>query len=375
MNISSDIDLMLAEKGNPCISIVIPTIRYTRDRIQNPALLENALLKAKKLLTNSAWPQHKITALESKLDSILGRIDYLRLQEGLAIFMSPTISQIHLLPFPVKEKVIIGKSFEIRDLVYFSQYLKPYYLLTLSKKRARLFKGSGRDLQEITNNDFPKQYIEQYEYAHPSADSSSSTSLKAFERDKSIVQETRMKDFFKQADETLDKYLKGDDTRLFVAGVGEELTSFEHVSHHVKNVAGKIPGNYDIDAIHPLAESAWKKLKEDVKASHRDLLTKLEEDSGKHLAVDGIIDVWKSAKKGQGLLLLLEKDYQVRAYHDPLNDAHLSLTPPAGTYNIVLDAANDVIEVVKEKGGDVVIVENGELKNFGNIALLLRYRG
>ena len=210
-------------------------------------------------------------------------------------------------------------------------------------------KGSGNDLQEIINNDFPKQYTEEYEYARPSI-ASSSGALKDFERDKSILQETGQISFLKQADETLNKYMK-DDMALFVAGVGEEVANFEHVSHHVKKIAGKIAGNYDIDAVHPLAQSAWEQTKEIVKASQDELLLELQEDFGKHLAVDGIRNVWKAAKEGMGLTLLLEKDYQVTAYSDPMDDAHIYLTPPVGNYYVISDAADDVIEAVKEKGG------------------------
>lgn len=368
---TSDVDMMLAEKGNPCISIIIATARLTRERMQNPELIERAILRAKQLLTNSAWPKEKIVALNTKLDAMRDRIGYIRFQEGLAIFISPNVFKIDLLPFPVKEKVMLGRNFEVRDLIYFSQFLNPYYLLTVSKKRTRLFKGRGRDLQEIINSDFPKQYIEEYEYARPSIGSSSGT-LKDFERDKSILQEARQRSFLKQADDTLKKYLKSD-TPLFVAGVGEEVANFEHVSHHVKKIAGKIAGNYDIDAVHPLAESAWEQIKKIITASQEAMVLKLREAFGKQLAVDGIRNVWTAAKEGKGLTLLLEKDYQVTGYCDPLNDSHLYLTHPPGKYDVITDAADDVIEVVKEKGGNVVIVENDQLKDFEHVAMILRY--
>ena len=349
--------------------MIIPTSRFRRDGVQNPELIERAILRAKQLLTHSAWPHKQIMALHGKLDSIRERIASIRCHEGLAIFISPNLFKVNVLPFPVKEKIMLGRSFEIRDLIYFTQFLKPYYLLTISKKRARLLKGRGNDLQEIINNDFPKQYTEEYEYAI----ASSSGALKDFELDKSILREKRQMSFLKQADDTLNKYIN-DDTALFVAGVGEELANFEHISHHIRKIAGTIAGNYDIDAVHPLAESVWKQTKEMVKASQDELLLKLQEDFGKHLAVDGIRNVWKAAKEGNGLTLLLEKDYQVTAYSDPMNDTHIYLTPPAGKYYVIADAADDVIEVVKEKGGNVVIVENGELKDFGRVALMLRYQ-
>ncbi|HEX6891101.1 MAG TPA: hypothetical protein VF141_10410 [Chryseolinea sp.] len=368
---TSDIDMMLAEKGNPCISMIIPTARLTRERMENPQLIERAVLRARQLLANSTWPNEKIVAMNGTLDSIRDRIGYIRFQEGLAIFISPNVFKIELLPFPVKEKVMLGKNFEVRDLIYFSQFLKPYYLVALSKKRVRLFKGSGHDLQEIINDDFPKQYVEEYEYAMPSIGSSSGA-LKDFERDKSILQETRQKSFLKQADDTLKKYMK-DDTPLFVAGVGEELANFSHLSHHVKKIAGKIAGNYDVDAVHPLAESAWEQIKKMIKTSQDELLLRLQENFGKQLAVDGMRNVWKAAKEGKGLTLLLEKDYQVTGYCDPLNDSHLYLTRPPGKYEAIMDAADEVISVVKEKGGNVVIVENGQLKEYEHVAMILRY--
>lgn len=369
---STDINRMIAEKGNPCVSIILPTFKYTRARMQNPGVIEKAILKAKALLSQSAWPRTQVINLLLKLDLLLDRIDYMRMQEGLAVFISPGLFKIYLLPFTVKEKVMVGKTFEVRDLIYFSQFLKPYHLLTISKKRVRLFKGSGRDLQEIINHDFPKRYTEEYEYARPSIASPSSQGLKAFERDKSFMEDVRMKAFFRQADDTLNKYLKPE-MPLFIAGVEEELVDFEQISDHAKNIAGRIPGNYDVDAVHPLAETAWKKIREDVIASNKEMLDKLEDNIGKQLATEGLTPVWRAAKEGRGLLLLLEKDYQETAYIESGNDAQLHLMPPVETYDIVADAADDVIEIVKEKGGEVMIVENGDLDKHQHIAMLLRY--
>ncbi|MEX1238930.1 MAG: hypothetical protein WEB30_04405 [Cyclobacteriaceae bacterium] len=369
---TSDIDLMLSEKGNPCISMIIPTHRYTRDRMQNPELIEKAIQKARKLLADSTWPKEKIRQLENKFELILQRIDLIRLQEGLAIFISPNTLKVHLLPFPVKEKVVVGQKFEMRNLFYFAQFLQPYYLLVVSKKRIRLLKGTGGDLQELTNDDFPRQYVEEYEYAPPSIGSSSSAGLKAFERDKSIVQETRLKSFLRRADQILNKYLK-EDTLLFVAGVEEELVSFEQVSHHLNHLAGRIPGNYDFNAIHPLAEIAWKKMKEVVRASNKELLMELQEEIGTKMAAVGIRNVWHAAMEGKGLALLLEKDYEVIAYRNREDKSEIFLTAAGEKSEIVVDAAGELIEMVREKGGKVVILENGELEEYQNIAMILRY--
>ena len=178
---TTDIDQMVAEKEDPCISIVIPTHRYSTERRQDPKALEKAASKAKSLLQHSAWPKEKVLSLSNKIDAVLQNIDYIRLQDGLAVFVSPNITKFFLLPFPVTEKIMLGKNFELRDLIYFNQFLKPYYLLAVSKKKIRLFRGEGRDIQEVHNDDFPKQYVESYEYAKPSRASSFSAGLKDYE--------------------------------------------------------------------------------------------------------------------------------------------------------------------------------------------------
>lgn len=84
-------------------------------------------------------------------------------------------------------------------------------------------------------------------------------------------------------------------------------------------------------------------------------------------------NVWEAASEGKGLTLLVEKDYQITGYHQLSSETEIFLTPPVGKYKVVLDVADDIIEIVKEKGGNIVILENGALKNFNHIALILRY--
>jgi hypothetical protein len=369
---NQDVDLLLAQNGKPCISITVPTAKYGRARTQNPELIERAINRARLLLEHSAWPKSETKLLDYRLDQLNDNLEFIRLQEGLAIFLSADFFKIQLLPFQVKEKVILAERFELRDLIYYDQFLQPYYLLALSKKRVRLFKGSGRDLQEIINNDFPKKYTEEYEYERPSIGSPSSSGLKSFERDKSVMENIRTSDFFRHADHLLSKYIK-DGEYLFVAGVNEELADFDRISHHLPNIAGKIQGNFDIDAVHPLAETAWSIIKEKVRTTHSKLVAKIDDDFGSDLALEGIRNIWRAAREGRGRTLLLEKDYHAAGYIHPSDPDHLLLTPPVGDYEIISDATNDIIRIVQEKGGEIKILENGDLKDHEHIALLLRY--
>ncbi len=368
----SDRGQILAQKGNLCITIMIPTQGNKVQRIQNQKTIEKTLLKVKEQLLDAKWTKEQKEQVSDRLDAILGTIDYLRLQDGLAIFVSPNISKFFLLPFRVKQKIVIDDNFEIRDLFYYEQFLKPYYLLALSKKRIRFFRGEGRDIKEVINNDFPKPYIDDYEYARPSIASSSSQALKSVERDKSILKETREKAFLLQTDKVINSYLKPH-VPLLIAGTQEVLANFEEVTHHSDSVVGKVVGNYDYDALYPLAEAVWKKMEGFVKTSQQNILVELQEAAGKHLVADGLRQAWRAAKEGNGLTLLVEKDYETQAYLDPQDDAKIYLKAPAGTCKILTDAVDELIEVVHEKNGNIVMVENGSIGDYNCVAMLLRY--
>jgi hypothetical protein len=160
---------------------------------------------------------------------------------------------------------------------------------------------------------------------------------------------------------------------LFVAGVEEELANFNQVSHHKDNIAGKIRGNFDVDAVYPLAESAWNMMKDKVKLLQTELLIRLEDELGYDLATDGIKAVWRAAKEGRGHTLIVERDFQVTGYVQEADPNYLFLAQPAGDYDVRREAVEDIIRTVLEKGGQVRIVENGDLKKHDQIAMLLRY--
>jgi signal peptidase I len=80
------------------------------------------------------------------------------------------------------------------------------------------------------------------------------------------------------------------------------------------------------------------------------------------MTIDGVRDVWATAKLGKGLTLLVEKDYHAVGYVDPSNEVKLYLNPPLMKHQVITDAVEEIISTVIEKKGDVVVVENGMLE-------------
>ncbi len=369
---SSDLQAMRKEKGNICVSIVVPTHRLSPERRTDKILLERAIDRTTKLLY-SKYPEVEIKPLQQALEEMFRSIDFSRNADGIGFFLSPHIRHLVQFPYAVEEKVIVGDSFEMRDLLYHVQFAKAYFALQINEKGARLFEGTWNKLQEIKDKHFPQPFEEEYAYQAPSRSTSYSgqAHVKGFEKDKSVLEEVHYKNFLRNVDKMLANYLAGD-VLLFLSGVNKKIARFLDISSHTKRIAGKITGNYNhrnqselADAIHTLLHSYHQR-------EQLQLINEFREKTGERRGIGGIQDIWRAAKEGKALLLLLEKDYRCPGFLTD-DEYQLYLQPPVKPHRTIADAADDLMEMVLEKNGRVFFTDNGLLKEFNRVALITRY--
>ena len=372
--ILEDLNVLEELKNNlatPCVSVIIPSHKVSPDRAIDGLEVKKMLKKAKKLVNDMYGLENGSEEILNKLDDLAGNIDYLHNDMGLGFFVSPTISHMVKFPFTVTEKVIVGKNFEIRDMIYLAETMINYYVLSINEKEIKLFEGNGTNLKLLNDQDFPMHFFDDYEYARASLGSSYGYSLKSTEKDKSIVKEQRLTAYYKVADQKISKYLINN-TPLILAGSSKDLGYFKKASINYKYVVGKINGNYINENNQKLGQFSFEKIKEFLNLEADKLLIRLDDALGKKLAVYGIVNVWKASQEGKGLILLVEKDYEIPGFITD-DASEIFLHPPKKPHEIIKDAVDDVMETVIGKNGKVVIVENGKLVKFEGIALILRY--
>ena len=363
-DISADIKDMLKEKGKTCISIIVPTHRLGSDRQGDHLEMERAVLAAKHAV------QYEPKLLEA-IDDLVGEIDFNHNKEGVGLFISPNIKKLVQFPFPVTKKIVIAKYFFLQDLIYIQNYREDYYLLDISKKEISLFHGVMDLLEEIRDDNFPHEITEEYEYSKPSQSSSDSgyAHVKGFEKDKSILQQMRVKKIFHEMDRSLIKYLGTKNTALILCGSTKSVDLYKSVSRYSDNIIAIISNNFQYTAIHDMELSAWLQVQSHVNEQKLKLIDGFKEKIGEGLGVYGIEETWRAAREGRGLELLVEKDQIRQAF---ISENRLHLHPPKVNYEII-DAVSDTINFVLEKKGKVIIVEKDALKEYGGIALITRY--
>lgn len=348
-----------------CISILLPLNQTLPDRKTNSVKIKEALHTAKALLGAQAGHVHNLQFFIDELDLIPKRIDLKKNHRALGIFLGRGINELVYFPFPVEEKVIVDNSFETRDLVYATQYLIPYRVLVVSTKNVRLLSGEFDQLTEVVDDNFPISYAQQYQY--PEARSGD------YLDEETKIKEVRKVQYFRHVNKIADKYLKNDATPIILAGVKDVLELFETTFDHMDRVAVRMHGNFNYLSAGQIAHLASTKMDEHLKQANEKLIDEIDESLGKHGYIYGMAAVWRTAVEGRADLLVVEKDFKVPAYVDPeTSKVFFNISDPEGLTER-MDAVDDLIELVLDKKGRVVFLQNGALDQYDHIAARTRY--
>lgn len=363
---------LLNSEDKYCVSIIIPTHRLPNDRhtdkLKVKSMMENAAM-----LIDSKYDNSTSTLLKEKINQLAEGIDYNHNMEGIGIFVSENQAIRYSFPFNVTEKIVVGDSFEIRDLLYHLQLTEPLSLIMLTEKHIRLFVGDINGMSEVRGNEFPSEFVDLYEYSTPSRGSSSmNPQMRSFEHEKSTIEATRFIHFIRHTDKAIKPYIT-ENTRIVIFGSSKLIYYFKNNSALAEQIIGEKEGNYDYLNLEDLREKGTEILKDYIHKNIQQKINELNEKIGTSMAVSGIQEVWSVAREGRGLELLVEKDYHAPGFLEKGKELFIHLHPPKSEHITITDAVDDLIELVMDKGGSVYIAEDGELSAFGSIALTTRY--
>jgi len=363
-HLMTDIREMVDKEDGTCISIIVPTHRIGSDRQGDHIEVEKAVLLAKNKISAQS------PSLADKLLSLLGEMNYDHNREGIGLFVSSAISKFIRFPFPVTKKIVIDKFFDLHDLLYTENYCQSYHVLDLSGKEVQLFRGVMDHMEEITAADLPRQITEDYEYSKPthSRTDAGYAHEKSFEKDKSILHQLRLKKVFQQVDKSLSKYLQSEATPLLLSGSDKNVSLFNSITTHNKQIVGSISENHGGPHTHDMAV-AWLKMCAHINEKKSLLIHGIQDKIGDGRAVFGIQQTWKELLRGkQHMTLLVEKNYTEQGFISAGDRLVLRHEEPDPNRP---DVVNEIMTRILQKNGKVVVVENDMLKDYKRMALLL----
>lgn len=358
----TDIQLLQAIRGYPALSILLPTHRTAPANRQDPIRVKNLVRQAQERLL-AEFSQRDLAGLFARLDALVNTIDYRYTLDGLALFVNADIARSFMLPFPLKERVVVDETFATRDLVFALNRTPRYWVLALSEQPTRLFEGIRETLIEVTGNGFP--------IIHTGPGGQQAIPNKP-DINRSAYRDEHHRLFFRQVDEAFKPFMVADPLPLAVVGVDRYLAFFREVSAYTSEIVTTMTGNHDKTTAHELGKLVWPLVEGSLAARRKGYLQELDAAVGAQKYVSTIGEVWRLGHEGRGALLLVEEDFHYPARVDA-SGMHLTPADDPSAPDVLDDAVDDLIETVLAHGGRVAFVDNGALTQHQRIALVLRY--
>src|ERR1019366_4579741 len=112
----------------PSVSVILPFEPKMKSKRELASALQSALDKVEKKIFDKFSVDMALLVLQ-KLKSIIKDLDFNTHKKSVAIYVSPVFEKVLYLNLEVEEKVLVNKSFHIRDLVKSKKQLHQYLLL------------------------------------------------------------------------------------------------------------------------------------------------------------------------------------------------------------------------------------------------------
>lgn len=346
MDLSSLIARLKAHEVDPCITITTPTA--SGDAIRLHRHVEEALGEAEQLLGQHYGPANVTAVLDRARQAMdaLGEPDE---RPGLALFASADHAEALRLPFAVAERITVGSTFFTRDLLRNGLETVHHFVLLLAGDHARLLEGQDAILLGEHGAPFPVR-------------------LEADGTDRAAEGEEPEQRFHRRVDEAVRRTIGGDAVVVVHAPAALHLRFVE---------VARFPGIYvggleasegqqsEADLVAMAAQVAYMHHK------RRDLqeLARMARSAPRITARPE--DIWTEVKEGNPGVLFVERDHHQAAL---LENAHALLFAERTDHVPGVDLVDAIIEEQVEHGGEVRILPNGSLHEFGGMVWKPRHR-
>lgn len=340
------------------VTLVLRTYRTHPENSKDSIKLKNMASEVRQRL-ESEYDVATAKKLGDKLDKLIGEIDINYNQEGLVLFVDANHAEFVRLPIELNDRISIDTTFTTRSLFRALNLETRYYLLMLSKDKARLLRASGDKLEAEVDGDFP---IEN-ENLHPK----SRTEGAIDERVDNLQLE-----FFNRVDKKVNAVHQKEPLPIYIAADSMSYGQYLKMADRPNTIYGEVAlENKDGKASNSIKE-VWQAIKEQTTArnlSRKDELSKAV-NGGKVLS--DYTEIWQAVEEGRGQTLFVQEGlYQPARVED--NQIQLIDKVDINSKEDVDDIIDEMIEKNSFSGGDVVFLPEEELKDFQGLALVTRY--
>jgi hypothetical protein len=374
----SDLEELVAAEAQPAVSIYLPTHVAGREIRQDPIRLRNLLSSAADGLAVSLR-KPGIDALLAPAEALVTDGDFWRHQEpGLGVFLAPGFSRIHKLPLPVQEGAVLGDRFHIMPLLPFVEDAGWFWLLTISARHSRVYRGSRWSFAEVTDIELPQGVgpvrgmtdYQETEYASPVGRRGTLAHAQSFGEAPDELRKTELIEFLHRVASAFEPHLKRNPAPLVLAAHPEIQGNFREIAGWKEILPEGILENPDAlaeEELHRLAYAVVEPRSDGARTAALDRLNALL-PAGK--ASTKPEDIVKAARYARIDTLFLSGDERLWGQFDEAEDRVVAHGSQGDGDVDLLDYA---ALMTLRHGGSVMLVDRAALPPPGAAAAILRY--
>lgn len=342
-----------AHPGDPSITITSNAAHTYMDAALTREHLKKLEREAEQLL-HQHYDKHVATPVIERSRELMAGLKKVADMPGMALFVNKDIAELVHLPFSVQERVTVGSSFFTRELLRAGLDSIHYHVLLLSSGHARLFEANDAYLLGEIRGVFP------LENRHYTTDASQITNAKG--------QDNHERRFHQEVDQAVRKVV-GPQGLVVVASIADHFAHFLKAVERTDLYLGNVKGSFDHVPEQEMITKAWEFVHAEQKRRHLSELAQAADGTQEKFSTS-MDEIWAHVSEGRGHVLFVERDQHQAAL---VESDHVVLMDEGSDHAPGIDLVDAIIEEQIEHGGEVRILPNGSMDQYGGIALKMRY--
>jgi hypothetical protein len=326
--LKEDLKTLMAEQGQRCVSIYLPTHRLGVESRQGPIQLRTLLRETAERLMADGLHAHEVEVVLEPVQKLLGDgFVWRHLGEGMALFLSPRLFRYHCLPRAFEPLVVVARRFHIKPLLPLLIEIEGYYVLALSQHAVRLFRGTRYDLSEVRLEHVPHQLAEAIQpngqeqtlQFHTAAPVGRGQWASVFYGSGGGAADAkpRLLQFCHEVEQGVHDLLREEVAPLVLAGVDYLLALYREVNHYPHLADKEIVGSPERLRLEDLRAQAWAIVQPHFRRKLIEAVARYQQLSGGPRSSDRLRAIVPAACQGRVSVLFLAEGREQWGMFDP----------------------------------------------------------
>lgn len=240
------------------ITLYLPLLRGPENTAKNVSMLHHAVALLRKTYTDIDIPKSSQNLIKEHVNMLEQELAHPQSGNSLAVFITETNDMlVYELPFNIETAIyFMVPHLQLEPLKMHYREISNYWVLSLSQKGCKLFKGIGDTLQQVAAKDISldlKSMLRLEDVNAPQIQSHSigvgnDRSNESFHGHGGFkdIKKKYLEQYFRIVDKKLQKYIYNENAPLYVVGVDYSKALFKRISNR-KNIV--ISGNLDTNLV------------------------------------------------------------------------------------------------------------------------------